>query len=322
VTKSPEIAVVVPTHDRTLRLRWLLNALDDQTLPRDRWEAIVAHDADDRETEELLGTHPLAASGVLRHLPVRKVLPGAKRNAGWRSTNAPLIAFTDDDCRPPPDWLERALAAACGNPGAIVQGATRPDPDEDAIGYYAIWVQTQSIWPPRPWAETCNIVYPREVLEAMGGFDEELCPGEDTDLAERARAAGTPYVGAREVVNHHAVEEMSLLEAIRDTFRWKDFPEVVRRHPRLRQEFPLWMFRRHSHTWLIPAIVGWSLMRRSRLWGLLMLPYVLHAAPKHRGSHPGGRVRALLEVPARFVIDAVEMLGMAWGSFRARTLFL
>ena len=34
---TPEIAVVVPSHDRPLRLRWLLNALEEQTLDRSRW---------------------------------------------------------------------------------------------------------------------------------------------------------------------------------------------------------------------------------------------------------------------------------------------
>src|SRR3954454_23522674 len=92
--RAPDIAVVVPSHDRPLRLRWLLNALEEQTLPRERWEAVVVHDSSDPRTEELLRTHPLAAAGVLRHItfPARTNLPGAKRNAGWRSTAAPFIA--------------------------------------------------------------------------------------------------------------------------------------------------------------------------------------------------------------------------------------
>ena len=41
---APEIAVVVASHDRPLRLRWLLEALADQTLARYRFEVVVAHD--------------------------------------------------------------------------------------------------------------------------------------------------------------------------------------------------------------------------------------------------------------------------------------
>src|SRR3954452_13853911 len=172
---EPEISVVVASHDRPLRLRWLLNALEVQTLPADRWEIIVGHDSNGPETEELLREHPLAAAGVLRHvtLPPGSAPPGANRHAAWRLARAPVIAFTDDDCRPPEDWLERVLAAAQRHPGAIVQGATTKDPDEEAQTH-ASQYHSQMITPPTPWAECCNIIYPREVLERLGGFNEEM----------------------------------------------------------------------------------------------------------------------------------------------------
>jgi GT2 family glycosyltransferase len=209
---GPEIAVVVASHDRPLRLRWLLNALEHQTLARDRWEVVVAHDSSGPDTDELLREHPLAAEGVLSHVTFDPGRGSAakRRNAGWRKSRAPLIAFTDDDCRPPPDWLERALEAASRHPGAIVQGKTAPDPDE-GCEFSGAHVQTQAIEPPTPNAQTCNIVYPRKVLEAVGGFTEQppLDAGgsvEDTDLAVRARKAGAEHVGASEVVTFHTVQ--------------------------------------------------------------------------------------------------------------------
>jgi len=76
---TPDVAVVVASHDRPLRLRWLLNALEDQD--HDAFEVIVAHDSGD-ETEALLRDHPLARAGVLRHLRFAPGLgPAAKRNA-------------------------------------------------------------------------------------------------------------------------------------------------------------------------------------------------------------------------------------------------
>src|SRR5215204_4358933 len=97
----PEISLVVASHARPLRLRWLLNALEEQTLDRSRWELIVVHDNPDADaTEDLLRTHPLAQS-VLRHhrLPVGTGSPARQRNVGWRDARAPVVAFTDDDCR-------------------------------------------------------------------------------------------------------------------------------------------------------------------------------------------------------------------------------
>ena len=320
----PDIAVVVPSHDRPLRLRWLLNALEEQTLERSRFEVIVAHDSSGTETEELLRTHPLARAGVLRHvqLPPGSAPPGRNRNAGWRMARADVIAFTDDDCRPPEDWVERALEAARRAPGAIVQGATRPDPDEVLIHRHAPWSHSQSIWPPRPWAQACNIVYPREVLERAGGFDEAMYVGEDTDLAERAKALGVPYVGGRDVVTHHAVIESSLAGMIRGAWRWRDLPELIRKQPQLRDEFPMGMFWKRTHGWLPFAVAAWFLERRSRAWGALALPYLVHATPKHHGVHPRGRVRALAELPGRFALDVAEFAALTWGSIKHRTPFL
>src|SRR4051794_33884992 len=131
---QPEVSVVVPSHERPLRLRWLLNALEEQTLPAERWEAVVAHDSSDA-VAGMIDDHPLARAGVLtqRRLEPGTGTPARHRNLGWRATRAPLVAFTDDDCRPEPDWLETLLDAGHRNPATIVQGATRPDPFESDL---------------------------------------------------------------------------------------------------------------------------------------------------------------------------------------------
>jgi glycosyltransferase involved in cell wall biosynthesis len=320
-----DLSVVVPSHDRPLRLRWLLNALADQTLAPDRWELIVGHDSSGEETDEVLRTHPLTETVAVRtvRLPAGSAPPGRNRNAAWRLARAPIVVFTDDDCRPPADWLERALAAARRHPGAIVQGATGPDAEEmNIVGKHAPYIHTQSIWPPQPWAQACNIIYPRSVLEATGGFPEDMFVGEDTALAEAARALGVAQVAATEVVTYHGVYELSLPDFIRGVWRWRDLPLLVRRHPRLREEFPLYVFWKREHAMLGPAVLGWTLMRRWRMASLLALPYLAHVIPKKHGNHPRSRIRAALEVPGWTVMYVAEVVVMAWGSIKHRKLLL
>src|SRR6266446_4189885 len=132
MASAPEISVVVPSHDRPVRLRWLLNARGEQTLERDRFEVVVVHDSGG-ETSELLRTHELALDGTLRGIEVDTPDATRKRNTGWRAARSPHVAFTDDDCRPPAEWVDRALAAARRHPGGVVQGMTMPDPDEIAL---------------------------------------------------------------------------------------------------------------------------------------------------------------------------------------------
>lgn len=324
---TPELCVVVASHDRPLRLRWLLNALAEQTLARERWELVVAHDSAGPETAVLLAGHPLARAGVLRTLTFAPGAgPAEKRNAAWRASAAPTVVFTDDDCRPPAEWLAQTLAAVRARPGAIVQGATRPDPDELALVAVAGW-RSQEIAPPVTWAQTCNIAYPRDALEAVDGFDDTLpeAAGEDTDLALRARATGVPYTGAPTMLTFHCIEVPGLRARVRDSQRWRHMAAVVARHPSLRRNFPLRVFWKRRHALLGPALLGLGLgvtpPRHNLLALALVLPWARLAAPSY-GPGARGRLRALSELPVNALVDCAEVAALVRGSIHHRSLLL
>jgi GT2 family glycosyltransferase len=358
----PDVAVAVVSHARPLRLRWLLNALEEQTLDPARFEVVVVHDSAEDETPRLLAEHPLGASGRLRALPVA---PGsaslaALRNLGWRAAGSPLVAFTDDDCRPRPDWLERLLAVGAGRPGAVVQGRTRPDPDELGPLRGAPWARSMDVEPPTAWGETCNIAYPAALLEALDGFDESLPgpAGEDADLAARARAGGAAVVAAPDAVVHHAVHTPWLGARLRAGWRWEQLAAVIARHPELRRELPGRIWWKPEHAALALAATGAALARRERrrrrpaaplrrrrrrpliaaarlrrepgpvagrlrraLPVALAVPW-LALALRHRGHDPRGLARSAIELPGRALLDAGEVAALAWGSARHRTLVL
>jgi glycosyltransferase involved in cell wall biosynthesis len=327
VPSAPDVSVVVPSHDRPLRLRWLLNALEEQTFPAERWELVVVHDSRGEETAELLATHPLRERVEMR---TRQLEPGTgtparQRNVGWRMARAPLIAFTDDDCRPEPGWLEALVrAAASGEAGAIVQGAARPDPNEIEL-LAAPHARTLNVDPPDDFGQTCNIAYPRELLERLGGFDEifALAAGEDTDLLWRAREAGAPHVAAPESVVYHAVEAFTALGLARRSGKWLDLPAVARRHPELRARFPFGgRFWRDRHMWLLASIAGGLVTRRATVAALLAVPYLRWALSADAEARPRGRARAAAEVPGRVLVDLSEIRVLVRGSIRHRTVFL
>lgn len=307
-----DVAIVVPTYRRVLRLRWLLNALAEQDL---KCSVLVGHDASDAESAALLAEHPLRPVAV----PVADGRgPAAKRNAAWRASDAELIVFTDDDCRPPPGWLGAVVAAAEAHPGAIVQGATHPDPDELNVFHHAPHARSQQIDPIHPMGQTCNIAYPRAVLATAGGFDEALADavGEDTDLFLRAQRAGAPVVAAPEALTYHAVE-WGLRGRLRGAWRWGGMARVVKRNPELRRVLPLggWAWKTEHARWLLAA--AGLLVRRP--W--LALPWAL-GVPLLYGTHPRAVVRSATELPARFAIDGVETVALLRGSVRHRSLLL
>src|SRR5215211_2572399 len=124
-THEPSVAVVIATRLRETRLAFALDALAEQTLDHDRFEVIVVRPSDGSD-----GALADVPPGLhVRYVTSPVVGAAAQRNLGWRATEAPLVAFTDDDCRPAPDWLERLLAADGGS-ATMLQGRTEPDPDE------------------------------------------------------------------------------------------------------------------------------------------------------------------------------------------------
>jgi glycosyltransferase involved in cell wall biosynthesis len=313
------VSVVVASRGRPLRLRWLLNALEEQTLAPGDWEVVVVHGYDDAARSRFLDGHPLDRAGVLRQI-AGGGSPARQRNLGWRAARADSVAFTDDDCRPEPGWLERLLEEAERRPGAVVQGATRPDPLEHDV-FAAPHVHTLSVEPPGRFAQTCNILYPRALLERLGGFDERAVTGEDIELSLRAREAGAALVAAPGAVVNHAVEAFTLPGFVRLNLRWRHLAYVVKRHPALRRDCFLGVFWKPGHARVALALAGLAASRRAPVLALLALPYVLPELGR-RGGRPVDVAVAALELPGRAVNEVAEVLTMAAGSVRHRTLVL
>ncbi len=320
---APVASVVVPTHERPARLQRLLDALEEQSFPLGQFEVIVVHHGEPR-TLAVLGSHPLADDGVLRVVAVdsRNSGPSAKRNAGWREARGATVVFTDDDCRPPARWLERIVSVAVENPGDVVQGATRPDPEES-------WMlerpgsKTLRVEPPSPWGQTANIAYPRGLLDRLGGFDEGfLTPGgEDAELLYRALEEGAGHVAAPEALTHHAVDVLDLAARLRVARRWGGAVLLVKRHRAFRRHAVLGIFWRASHAWLALALLGLTLGRRWRPALALALPYVVLTRPPGTRA-PVARLRALGRLPATALVDLVELVTLAEASVRYRTALL
>jgi len=314
-------SVVVASHARHLRLRWLLNALEEQTFD-DPWELIVVHDYDAATAGRVLDDHPLSESGRLRHFAIEPGTgsPARQRNIGWRAASGDLIAFIDDDCRPEPQWLAEHVAVARREPGQIVQGTTRPDPFEEAI-FRAPHVRTLHIEPVGPYAQTANILYPRALLERLDGFDERAITGEDVGLSLRAHAAGARIVAAPRAIAYHAVESHPLPGIVRQNLKWRHLAYLAKRHPEIRRQFTLGVFWDNDHLWVSLAALGLAGARRRRALLALAAPYAA-VAVRRRAVSPRMLVVAVAELPGQAVRQFAEVLGLAAGSVRNRTLLL
>jgi cellulose synthase/poly-beta-1,6-N-acetylglucosamine synthase-like glycosyltransferase len=307
---APAIAVVIPSR-RGPRLAFLLDALAEQTLASERFEVIVVRD------RRSAGPAPAMPAPLRGQVLVAgsECGPTVKRNLGWRASGASVVAFTDDDCRPAPDWLERLVEAT--GPERIVQGRTEPDPDERHLLHGL--ARSQAITGPSEWFQACNIAYPRALLERLGGFDEAFAfGGEDTDLGLRARAAGAELTYVDRAVVWHAVIPRPLPGALREAWRWPSQPLVVKRHPQQRGAIFARTFWKRSHATLPLAVAGLTLTGRSRGLSLaLVLPYAREALPPG-GVTPRRLVRVALTLAARALLDGAEIAATARAAIRHR----
>ncbi|MGH2951704.1 MAG: glycosyltransferase family 2 protein [Solirubrobacterales bacterium] len=316
------MSVVVATRDRERRLAALLRSLGEQTLDPSRFEVLVVDDASRDGAAGLLRSEAAEAPYSLR--PIFFETPGGParaRNEGWRAARAPLIAFTDDDCEADPGWLEECLRAAERNPGAIVQGRTAPNPAElDRIGPFS---HTRDVDGSGPWwFETCNILYPRELLERVGGFDEGFpeALGEDTDLGWRALAAGARRELAPDALVYHAVEDLGPAAHLRTALRGADGVLIFRRHPELRAgALRGGVLRSSAHARLLWAVAGLALAlsRRSLPPALLAVPYAKQLAWRCRRVNAGPQYS-----PYFVVYDLLSLYTTMRGDLRHRVLVI
>jgi GT2 family glycosyltransferase len=203
----------------------------------------------------------------------------------------------------------------------VLQGRTAPDPHEQTTLIAAAWSRTVLTDPPTAWAESCNIAYPRALLERINGFQPEMRMGEDTDLWLRAQRAGATLVAVPEMLVYHAVHEERLLAAMRSASRWRDIAWLAKRHPVARRQMWGRIWWKREHAALCCALGGVGLARRHRAASALTAPW-LALSLRHRGYGARGIARSLTELPGRALIDAAEIVTMTSGSVRFRTILL
>lgn len=320
------ISVVVPVRNRRDLIEALLDALDKQT--RRDFEVIVV---DDGSTD---GADNVAASRVVAGRPVRLLRANGAgavtaRTIGAREARGAILAFTDSDCVPCPDWLK--LGGAAIDAGAdLVNGRTVParaiNPLERSLAS-----GTEGLYP------TANMFFSRAAFEAVGGFDvatenrlgfrhNERARGtgfgEDTILAWRMIRAGyrAEYVPEAEV--EHYVFPPDLVEWLSRGWQTAAFPGLVAEVPELRETIMrrkvLFGIRSRVPFYATAGTLLFGYRRLaagSALWWLL-----LRLRDMHRTPEPWAR--KLPYLPAEMLLDAVMGTGMIVGSARSGTLAL
>lgn len=164
----PVVSVVVPSYNASRTIAACLEALGRQVTSH-TYEVIVADSSTD-ETPAIVARFP----GVRLVRSAKRLDPGPARNLGIREARGSILAFTDTDCIPSPDWIE-AIAAAHRDDDAVggrILNGTPANLAGTAL-YLCEFVEFGGTRARRyPSIPSCNISYKRELLERLGGFPE------------------------------------------------------------------------------------------------------------------------------------------------------
>jgi glycosyltransferase involved in cell wall biosynthesis len=122
------ISVVIPAYNAAGTLERCLAAVQAQD--DDQFEVIVVDDGSTDATAAIC-----AQFGVIHLQNAQRVGPAISRNRGADASTGGILAFTDADCVPPPDWLQdirKWLEVA-----PVVCGTYHPAPWQNALGRFA-----------------------------------------------------------------------------------------------------------------------------------------------------------------------------------------
>jgi GT2 family glycosyltransferase len=184
----PRISVVVCTYHGHATLDDCLEGLAAIDYPD--YEVIIVND----------GSSPLVAAIAEKYEARLLNIPhsglSAARNVGMDAATGEIIAYTDDDARPDPHWLQFLAHTFVTTDYAAVGGPNIPPPARDALAYcvaHAPGGPVHVLTSDRDAEHIpgCNMAFRKTVLQSLGGFDAQFrVAGDDVDLCWRLTDSG------------------------------------------------------------------------------------------------------------------------------------
>lgn len=198
------VSVVIPVRDDAERLAVCLDALSRQTFSGEL-EIVVVDNGSACTPADVVARHANA-----RLLEESRPSSYAARNTGAAAARGDVLAFTDSDCVPAPDWVERGCAhATAGERPVFVGGRVVVRPRDPAAPTVAEAYDLLHAFPQETYVRTlhfsttANLFVTRAAFDLVGPFDHELVSSGDWEWGRRAHAKGVEPVYADDVVVSH-----------------------------------------------------------------------------------------------------------------------
>lgn len=186
---NPEVTVVTAVYNGQAYLRETIDSILAQTMPN--FEYVIVNDASTDATAQILASYTDPRIRVLENTHNRG--PAYSRNRGLHAARAALVAIIDGDDIAHPKRLAQQLAYMQSHPDVVLLGAARRN--IDANGHllppsrFSTFVTsaTANRWRVMfscPFIHS-SVMYRREPVIQLGGYDETFPVAQDYDLRLR-----------------------------------------------------------------------------------------------------------------------------------------
>jgi GT2 family glycosyltransferase len=214
---SPAISVIVSTRNRQQDILPCVQTILEN--PGTDFELVVVDQSDTNESRRLV--EGAISDERLRWIDTPTRGLSRSRNVAVSAARAPLLTFTDDDCRVPRDWVAGVRRIFDEDPEVSLVFGRAVRPEDSPEGFAAEFEPEaeQIFWNAYPdicgaWGVGANMAMRRSLLDRIGPFDPVLGAGapfvasEDLDIAIRTVAAGLKMLYTRRIsVTHLGVRE-------------------------------------------------------------------------------------------------------------------
>lgn len=217
---SEAVSLVIPGRNCGQTIRLCLEAVVPLLETPRLGEIIFVDDGSTDDTAEIVAEFPVSC------VPGGGRGPGAARNVGWRAARHPLVWFVDADCVAEPDALNLLLPHLDDPKVGGVSGSYGIMNPESLLAclIHEEIVERHRVMPQRvDFLATFNVVYRREILDRLDGFDEHFLKGQDAELSWRVLAAGYElrFVFESRVKHFHATRLGRYLRTQRQQGYWR-----------------------------------------------------------------------------------------------------
>jgi len=250
-TSQPLVSAVICTRNRPDKIGRAVESVLANTFPN--FDLTVIDQSTSDETERIV-RHIGERDTRIHYRRMNKSGVARARNLGIASTTGQYIAYTDDDCIAPTDWIEKIVKAFDDQrDGEIIYGQVLPAYPE---GDGAALTPMLRIEKPerldrvngfRVFGMTANFAARRSMFERTGTFDEALGSGgrlksaEDFDLAYRAYRQNAVILLRPEItIRHDGRREREDWPALLRAYGFGDAAFYLK-HVRCRDPYAAWL---------------------------------------------------------------------------------